>query len=68
MRMCYSLFSHFSIIRLTGTQFDGEIYEFLFSLSDFQTFKSLMLDYKEYKLNENGFSALDTCITVTKLD
>lgn len=53
--------------RTTATQFDGEIYEFLFSLSDFQTFKSLILDFKEYKLNQSNFSALDECFKITKL-
>ncbi|XP_055300807.1 ADP-ribosylation factor-like protein 2-binding protein [Sitodiplosis mosellana] len=59
--------SFLSELRTTATQFDGEIYEFLFSLSDFQTFKSLMLDFKEYKLNRSNFSALDECFKITKL-
>lgn len=57
----------FSYFRSTSTQFDGEIYEFLFSLTDFQTFKQLILDYKESKLNENTLSALEECFIITKL-
>lgn len=30
-------------------QLDGEIFELLFSLSDFLTFKEMILDYKAFK-------------------
>lgn len=54
-------------IRTTSTQYDGEIFEFLFSLSDFPTFKVLMLDFKESKLNASNSLALDECFKITKL-
>lgn len=54
--------------RLVSETFDGEIYELLYSLSDFQTFKTLILDYKDFKNNKYNTLALSDCIVVTKLN
>lgn len=43
--------------RSLNSTFDGDIFELLFSLSDFQTFKAMMVDYKEYKTGK--YKALD---------
>lgn len=53
--------------RTITTRFDDEIFELLYSLHDFCTFKTLILDYKEFKLNETEFSSLNDCFTITKL-
>lgn len=45
---------------------DGEIFELLFSLTDFTTFKDLVLDYKAYKQGEVEDIA-GAGITITKL-
>ncbi|XP_059617503.1 ADP-ribosylation factor-like protein 2-binding protein [Phlebotomus argentipes] len=47
------------------TQLDGEIFELLFSLTDFLAFKELILDYKLYK--ENHLSDLDSGIQISRL-
>lgn len=44
--MNLSLFCRFSTFK---GQLDGEIFELLYSLSDFVTFKEMILDYKSYK-------------------
>lgn len=45
---------------------DGEIFELLFSLTDFLTFKDMILDYKASK---NGrFQDLASGIIVTRMD
>ncbi|XP_055683104.1 ADP-ribosylation factor-like protein 2-binding protein [Lutzomyia longipalpis] len=47
------------------TQLDGEIFELLFSLTDFLAFKELILDYKLYK--ENHLSDLDSGIQISRI-
>lgn len=50
-------------------QLDGEIFELLFSLTDFVQFKEVMLDYKAYK--EGTYQDITSGITVqriTKID
>lgn len=46
-------------------QLDGEIFELLFSLTDFSTFKDLILDYKAYKQGE--VEDIGAGITITRL-
>lgn len=46
-------------------QLDGEIFELLFSLTDFVTFKEVMLDYKAYK--EGSFQDITSGITVQRI-
>lgn len=47
------------------TQLDGEIFELLFSLTDFLAFKELILDYKLYK--ERHLSDLDSGIQINRI-
>lgn len=58
----FLLFFH----RCLKPELDGEIFELLFSLSDFLTFKEIMIDYKTYKerLSQHGnFEIFVTPIT-----
>lgn len=54
--------------RALNSTFDGEIFELLFSLSDFQTFKAMMLDYKEYKTGKYNDLNLNDIFIVKKLN
>lgn len=45
---------------------DGEIFELLFSLTDFLTFKDMILDYKASK--SGRFEDLASGIIVTRMD
>ncbi|ETN62113.1 binder of Arl Two [Anopheles darlingi] len=47
------------------TQLDGEIFELLYTLTDFLAFKDMVLDYKAYK--EGAYDELSKGISVTGL-
>lgn len=46
-------------------QLDGEIFELLFSLSDFLTFKEMVLDYRSFK--EGAFVDMSSGIVVMRI-